>query len=140
MTDINIKSFFSQISGDDKIVDKSDLVAGRIDKNIAKALGIIDENGNYTDKTYTQEHLESGAYIEKLLKNVRKRSDNFRTEKDNSNEKKVFDIMNSELKRNNPSEPDKKTENKERTNNPKKQNLTIEQPKEIIRKSSKDNT
>ena len=65
----NITGFFRQICGDNNLIDRTDVEEGRLNKNIAKALGIIDENGNYTNTTYTQKGVHNMANIFNLGNN-----------------------------------------------------------------------
>ena len=90
MTELNnITGFFCQICGDNNLIDRTDVEEGRLNKNIAKALGIIDENGNYTATTYTQEQFESNASIDDILTKARIQGDMVRASKNNANNKKV---------------------------------------------------
>ena len=71
MAELDVKKLFQHVCGSNCLVERTDVEQGRLDRNMAKALGIIDENGNYTNNMYSLEDFESVDGIDDLLNRVR---------------------------------------------------------------------
>lgn len=101
MTEDNLNAvavnFFNQVCGKDKLIDKTDVQEGRLDKEIAKQMGIIDEDGNYTDKTYTLEQVKSKTNIESLITAARKKKNEIAANRYNTGNEQRVDQNNSEI-------------------------------------------
>lgn len=127
MAELNIRSLFSTLCGGDILPDEKDVRKWRLDERIAKALGIIDANGNCTEKSYTLEQTKN-IKIDDLLEIAHQQSNIVKAGQSNDDKSKILEAFRK-LKNENQSE---QTNNTQNTNRPTRR-TKYKRPKTYLR-------